>query len=288
MNDTVFRSYSIQQLDEQYNNRARVPEFQEYLTRWAQDSERVRQETEVRENIAYGTGEREKLDIFPAQQPDSPVLVFIHGGYWQVLYKSYFSFLAPPLVEEGFSHVVVNYPLCPAVRLRDIVRSLRWAMVFLYRNIRQYNGDPERINLAGHSAGGHLVAMLMATPWNELDSSLQDGFIKTGVSISGLFELEPIRHTFVNEALKLDQSEIDELSPINLDPPSAGRLDLFVGAEESEEFKRQSTDITSAWSTPEFLTHYEELAGQDHFSIVDEIVNPQSSLFKSLVKRADL
>ena len=280
MNNTVFRDYSIQQLDAQYNNRARVPEFEEYLTRWERDSERVRQQTEVRENIAYGTGEREKLDIFPAQQPDSPVLVFIHGGYWQLSDKANFSFIAPPLIEKGFTVVLVNYPLCPAVKLRDIVRSLRWAAVFLYRNIRQYNGDPERLNLMGHSAGGHLVAMLLATPWSELDSSLQDGFIKTGVSISGLFELEPIQYTFVNEAMKLDQSEIDDLSPINLAAPSAGNLDLLVGAKESEEFKRQSADFAKAWSTAEFRTHYEELAGQDHFSIVDEIVNPQSSIFK--------
>ena len=287
MNKSIFGAYSIQQLDEQYNNRARVPEFEEYLKRWERDSARVRQESPVRENIAYGTGEREKLDIFPGQS-GSPALVFIHGGYWQLLDKSRFSFIAPPLIEKGYTVVVLNYPLCPAVKLRDIVRSLRWAMVFLYRNINKYNGDPERLNLAGHSAGGHLVAMLLATPWSELDSSLQEGFIKTGVSISGLFELEPIRHTFVNEALKLDQSEIDELSPINLAPPSTGRLDLFVGAKESEEFKRQSADITNAWSTPEFMTYYEELAGQDHFSIVDEMVNPQSNLFRLLVERAGL
>ncbi|MDJ0957135.1 MAG: alpha/beta hydrolase [Arenicellales bacterium] len=282
MNNSIFRNYSIQQLDEQYNNRARVPEFEEYLKRWEHDSERVRQASKVREDIAYGTGEREKLDIFPARRPDSPVIVFIHGGYWQLLDKSRFSFIAPPLIEKGLTVIVLNYPLCPAVKLKDIVQSLRWAMVFLYRNLRKYNGDPERINIVGHSAGGHLVAMLLATPWRELDSSLQDGFIENGVSISGLFELEPIRHTFVNEALKLDQSEIDELSPISLAAPSKGKLDLFVGARESEEFKRQSADFAKTWSTAEFQTHYEELAGQDHFSIVDEIVNPKSSIHKAL------
>ena len=282
MNNSIFRGYSIQQLDEQYNNRARVPEFQEYLTRWERGSELARQESQVREDVAYGTGEREKLDIFPAPRPDSPVLIYIHGGYWQQLNKSYFSFLAPFLVEKGFSVVVVNYPLCPTVKLADIVRSLRWAAVFLYRNDRQYNGDPERLTLLGHSAGGHLVAMLLATHWGELDSSLQEGLIKTGISVSGLFELEPIRHTFVNEALNLDQSEIDGLSPINLTAPAKGKLDLFVGAKESEEFKRQSADFAKAWSTAEFQTHYEELDGQDHFSIVDEITNPESSICKVL------
>ena len=282
MSNSVYRSYSIQQLDEQYNNRARVPEFQEYLDRWERDSKRVRQESKVKENIAYGTGEREKVDIFPGHQSDSPVVIFIHGGYWHLSDKSSFSFIAPPLVEKGFTVAIVGYPLCPAVKLRDIVRSLRWATVFLYRNIRQYNGDPEQLRLVGHSAGGHLVAMLLSTPWSELDSSLQDGLIRTGVSISGIFELEPIRYTFVNAAVDLNQSEIDELSPINLAAPSMGRLDLLVGAKESEEFKRQSADFAKAWSTTEFETHYQELEGQDHFSIVDEIVEATGKVLTPL------
>ena len=286
MNNSVFRHYSVQQLDEQYNKRAEVPEHQEYFNRWKLDSEQVRQNHVVRENLAYGTGERETMDIFPAQQSDSPGVVFIHGGYWQALDKSYFSFIAPLLLRLGFAVVVLNYPLCPTVRLRDIVRSLRWAMIYLYRNVKQYNGNPEQFHLVGHSAGGHLAAMLMSTPWSEIDSSLRDGFVNKGVGISGVFELEPLRHTFINQALNLDQSEIDDLSPIYLFPPSIGAMDVMVGSEESAEFKRQSEQFALAWSKDEFVARCQVLENHNHFSILDEMLRPDGKILTSIVAAA--
>lgn len=285
MSDKVYKGYTAQQLDQQYNNRAAVPNHEEYIERWKLDSEQARRQLGVKENIAYGAGERETLDVFPAQIRNVPVVVFIHGGYWQALDKSYFSFVAPPLLQHGFTVVVLNYPLCPAVSLQDIVRSLRWALVYLYRNIGRYNGNAEQMHLVGHSAGGHLAAMLLATPWSQLDSALGNALIRDALSISGLFELEPLRHTYVNQALKLDQTACNLLSPINLPPPISGNMDLFVGGEESAEYKRQSKQLQRIWSRPQFRLRYQTLDGHNHFSILDEMIRSQGKIFTCISAR---
>lgn len=282
MNEKVYKDYTAQQLDEQYNNRAAVPDYREYFERWRQDSQRVREQTEVKENIAYGAGERETVDVFPASAANSPVVVFLHGGYWQALDKAYFSFIAPPLLRSDFTVAVLNYPLCPAATLQDIVSSLRWALIFLHRNVSRYNGDAQRIYPVGHSAGGHLAAMLMATSWSQLDSALRNDFLPAAVGISGLFELEPLRHTYVNQALNLDRTGCKSLSPICVPPPGAGSMDLYVGAEESIEYHRQSKQLEQFWSGPQFELSYQVLPGHNHFSILDELAGPEGKILAGI------
>lgn len=282
MNAIVYKDYSAQQLDQQYNNRAAVPDHQQYFERWRHNSEQARRRLEAIENIAYGVGEREVLDVFPAPAPNAPVVVFLHGGYWQALDKSYFSFIAPPLLHHGFTVVVVNYPLCPAASLKDIVRSVRWALIFLYRNLSRYNGDAERICLVGHSAGGHLAAMLMATPWNRLDSALRNDLLPAAISISGLFELEPLRHTYVNQALNLDHAGCNLLSPIYLPPPRSGYVDLYVGGAESSEYLRQSKQLQQLWSGSQLQMRYQVLPGHNHFSILDELNGTEGKIVSAI------
>lgn len=282
MGEAVFEGLSAEELDRQYNNRAAVPDHGQYLERWAADSAAARSGYAASLDVAYGAGERETMDIFPARGPGAPVVVFIHGGYWQALDKSSFSFAAPPLLARGCTVVVAGYPLCPAVALPDIVRGLRWAMVFLHRNIARYNGDPERMCVAGHSAGGHLAAMLMATPWSRLDASLDDGMVDHAVGISGLYELEPLRHTYLNQALRLDRSSAAEMSPARRPPPASGRLDLFVGAEESDEYHRQVQRLDQAWSNGGVAVHRYVAAGRHHFSILDEMTEPEGAILRRL------
>ena len=284
MNDSdVFGGYSAQELDVQYNKRAEVPHHQSYFLRWQEDSARARRSTDNKEGIAYGTNERETVDVFPAHQAHAPVVVFIHGGYWQAMDKSYFGFIAPPLVERGFTVAVVNYPLCPAASLSDIVRSLRWAMIYLYRNIANYNGDRDRFHLIGHSAGGHLTALLLATAWPNLDSALPADMLKSGIGVSGVYQLEPLRHTNINQALNMSQAEIDDLSPVNLPPPLAGEMALFVGGDESDEFKRQSKLFATTWAKGDFSTRYDVLPGRNHFSILDELTDPAGAILNCLL-----
>lgn len=281
----MFQTYTTEQLEVQYNKRVEVPDHEEYFERWRSDSEAVRQRHAARLDVRYGAGERETLDVFPARGGAAPVAVFIHGGYWQALNKSYFSFIAPSLLERGFTVVVLNYPLCPAVRLRDIVQSLRWAMIFLYRNVEHYNGAREELHLLGHSAGGHLTAMLQATKWSALDSSLNAPLVSSGISISGVFELEPLQYTSVNQALQLEQAEIRELSPMRLAPPVAGEIDLLVGESESDEFKRQSKQLEQVWSGDQFAARYQVLSGHNHFSILEELARPEGVIVQRLGQR---
>lgn len=278
----IFGGYSAQQLEVQYNKRAEVPDHEQYFLRWQDDSIHTRQNTDTKEDIAYGSSERETVDIFPASQAHAPVVVFIHGGYWQAMDKSYFSFIAPPLVERGFTVAVLNYPLCPAASLSSIVRSLRWAMIYLYRNIAHYNGDRDRFHLIGHSAGGHLTALLLATAWSNLDSALPASMLKSGIGVSGVYQLEPLHHTYLNQALNMSQAEIDELSPVNLPPPLAGKMALFVGGDESDEFKRQSKLFAQTWTNGGFYTRYDVLPGRNHFSILDELTDPSGAILNCL------
>lgn len=282
MNAKVYKHYTAEQLDQQYNNRAAVPDHEQYFERWKQKSVQAREQFGMREDVAYGTGDRETLDIFPAQTSNAPVVVFLHGGYWQALDKTYFSFIAPPLLQQGHTVAVVNYPLCPAAKLSAVVTSLRWALIYLLRNLHRFNGDAGRIYLVGHSAGGHLAAMLLATHWDVLDSALNSSIVQHAVCISGLFELEPLRHTYVNQALNLDQEACLQLSPIFLPPPPSGSVSLYVGGEESDEYKRQSEQLVQAWSGPQFALRNQVLDGHNHFSILDELTTTEGKILTAI------
>lgn len=292
-------------LDSQYNNRALVPAFAQHLQRWATDSLSARQQlSQARLDVPYhdtpqaqafvGTTEPvQTLDVFPAaasagssaQGRGAPVLVFIHGGYWRALDKSDHSIIAPPFVAQGACVVVPNYTLCPAVRVSDITRQMVAAVAWVWQHIAEHGGDPERITVVGHSAGGQLVGMLLATDWlavgRQLGLALPAQPLQHGVSISGLFDMEPIRQTPFLADLGLSPEEAISQSPAKLPAPQRpgqrGRLTTVVGGDESDEFKRQNRLIQQAWGSDAVLV-CEELPGLNHFSVVEELVKPGSRL----------
>ena len=189
----------------QYNNRARVPDHAEILARWARDSQAIRDTRPCQLDLAYGDTPAERLDVFrpsdaarepkARRRPGAPMLVFIHGGWWRSLDKADHSFVTPALADAGAVVVVPNYALCPAVGIEDIalqmVRSLAWC----WRHARELGADPERITVAGHSAGGHLAAMMLCTLWKRVGNDLPDDLVRAALSISGVFDLEPLRRT---------------------------------------------------------------------------------------------
>ena len=200
-------------LDAQYNNRALVPDHAQYFERWARDSKAAREHLVCLPDLAYGHGPGETLDLFPAQRRDSdplaPVLVFIHGGYWRSLDKSDHSFLAPAFVKQGACVVIPNYALCPAVTIPDITMQMVQALVWTYRHIAVHGGDPRRISVVGHSAGGHLAAMLLACEWSRFAPDLPEDLVYNALSISGVFDLEPLRHTpFLKDSLRLTPEQV--------------------------------------------------------------------------------
>jgi len=207
--------------------------------------------------------------------------VFIHGGYWQRNDKSGSSYVAGPLVAAGAVSVVINYPLIPTVSMDQVVASCRAAVGWVYRNATSFGGDPGRISVSGHSAGGHLAAMLLATDWTAL--GLPADVVKAAVGVSGLYDLEPVRLCFVNEVMQLDEGAVGRNSPALLPAPRSGRLLLTVGSTEGPEFHRQVDALAGAWRPTGLLVAVLDLPGEDHFSMAAQLGDPASVLTRAVV-----
>lgn len=275
-------------LTTQYNNRARVPEAPAILARWAEDSAQARAAMAGALDVPYGEHPSERLDIFaPAdleastalgtsgtagpQRRARPVLIFIHGGYWRSLDKSDHSFVAADFVRAGAIVVIPNYALCPAVRIDDIALQMAHATAWTWRHIHRWGGDPGRLVVAGHSAGGHLAAMLLACHWRSLDPSLPPSLLSSALSLSGLFEIEPLRLTpFLQQDLRLTGASARRVSPAYFPAPANGTLHALVGGLESEEFLRQNTLIRERWG-PQVVPVCETVPGMHHFSVLDSL-----------------
>jgi arylformamidase len=274
-----------QWLDQMYNNRARVPEAAAILQRWADLSAAARASESRRLDLRYGTAPSETLDLFPSPRAGAPVLVFIHGGYWRALDKADHSFVAPAFTRAGACVLIPNYALCPGtathrVTVPGIVMQMVAALAWTWRNIALYGGDPGRITVVGHSAGGHLAAMLLACHWKAFSADLPGQLVKNALSISGLHDLEPIRNTpFLANDLKLTPAQVRKASPALLPRPAAGRLYSVAGADESAEFLRQNLLIRKAWGAVR-VPRCEALPGLNHFSVLDALTQPGHRLHR--------
>ena len=255
----------------EYDNRARVPEHPAIIAGWARDAAAFRAAwPEADLGLAYGPGERERLDLFRPGPGDAwPLALFIHGGYWQALDGSFFSHIARGLLMHGVAVAVPSYDLCPSVPLTRIVAEMREAAAFLHRRL----GGRRRLLAIGHSAGGHLAAMLMATDWRALDPALPADLVPSGLPISGVFELEPLLPTTIAAALRLTPEEARRLSPRFLPAPGGAALHAVVGAEESAEFLRQGRDFAAAWGGS-----FEALPGRNHFTVLGPLTDPATPL----------
>ncbi len=271
-------------LDAQYNLRLAVPAHPAYFARWAAASRAVRDRGRCRLDIAYGGGELETLDLFSAATAGPPVLVFLHGGYWQAMDKSDFSFIAPAFRAVGVAVAVVNYTLAPAAGMDDIVSQVRRAVAFLAGNGDSLGIGRSRFFLAGHSAGGHLTAMAMLTDWARL--GLDRDPICGGCAISGIFDLEPIRLCYLNTVLGLDAAAAWRNSPSRLlatAPPPDHPLVLAVGGRETAEFHRQQAEFAAEWCGRGGKLTVVDQPAEDHFSIVDRFGEWLSPLFVAVL-----
>jgi arylformamidase len=266
-------------LDAQYNNRARVPEAQAILQGWATASAAARDGSPAKQlDVRYGDGASETLDIFPAATPNAPVLVFVHGGYWRALDKSDHSFVAPGFVADGATVVVPNYALCPAVTIEDIALQCARAVAWVWRHAADFGADASRIALAGHSAGGHLAAMLLSCRWKQLADDLPAQPLAGALAISGLYDLEPLRLTpFLQADLRLTPAQVTRLSPAFFPRPKAGKLFAVVGGDESAEFLRHNQLIRDQWG-PTAVPVCETVPGANHFSVMQNLADPVGRL----------
>ncbi len=264
----------------QYNNRQRVADSAEILGRWAEASALVRSRANCRLDLRYGEDPKQTLDVFT---PDpafaggfAPVLVLIHGGWWRSLDKSDYSFLAASFTDEGALVVVPNYDLCPDVRVEHIAMQLTEAVAWAWRHAAEHGGDPSRIVLLGHSAGGHLATMLSCCHWKRVAKDLPRRLVQGTMSVSGVHDLAPLRRVpWLQEDLRLDAAAVRRLSPVNFPAPAAPQtLHALVGAQESEEFRRQNRVIREAWGA-RAVPVCEELPGCNHYTVLHDLADPQ-------------
>jgi arylformamidase len=261
--------------EKEYDNRARVPEHVDIFARWHREAEAYRAAARDAElGISYGSSPRQTIDLFPAKDDDTqtPLALYIHGGWWRTLAPTEFSQLAGGPNARGVTVAVVGYDLCPQVSIATIIEQMRTACLYLWRKRRQ------RIMVCGHSAGGHLAACMVATDWKTLAPDAPADLVPAAYSISGVFDLAPLTQISVNQDLKLDEKSARACSPLYWRVPAGRSLDAVVGALESGEFLRQSKTIAEAWRQGMAHTRYEEIAGANHFTIVDPLNDPKSAM----------
>jgi len=281
MDDTapVYGHYDQRSLDAEYNNRGKTPDVEVFKTAQLEASNQARRAPDLRRDIAFGPSADERVDVFPATGAEpGPVHVFFHGGYWKQNHKDDFGFVANPFQAAGAAVVVVEYALIPTVEMGELVRQCRAAMAWVWKNAASFGGDASRIHVSGHSAGGHLTTMMMATDWPAFETGLPADLVKSGCAISGIYDLEPIRLCFMNAELSFTPEQVAGYSPVLLEPKGGGKLLLPVGAMEGPEFIRQSADIAAAWSAKGIDARAWVMPGHHHFSIINQYIDPKSEL----------
>jgi arylformamidase len=257
----------------EYNNRARVPENPALIAGWAKDAAAWRERHAPRA-IAYGPSPRNVIDFFSADGK-GPIVVFIHGGYWQALDGSFFSHLAAGLNAHGIDVAIPSYDLCPDVSVDRIIQQMRTASRELARLGRS-------LVISGHSAGGHLAACMLATDWRAFDASLPADLVVAAYAISGLFDLLPLVETSINKAMRLDLTTARAVSPLFWNVPRRGSLDAVVGEHESAEYFRQSLGIVERWGGEGVATRFGTVPDANHFTAIAPLADPGSPMVSRL------
>ena len=274
----LYRGMDRPALDAAYNNGAAVgiAKRDRYIAGWSARSDALRKARGGKIDIAYGPGPRQRLDFFACGRAGAPTLAYIHGGYWQMNDKEAYAFFGEALLPAGFNLAVIEYTLAPAARLDQIVGEVKAAVGWVIDHAAELGGDPRRVFVAGHSAGGHLTAEAMG-----------DARVAGGIAVSGIYDLEPVRLNYLNDKLGLDEAEARRNSPILHLPSRASPLVVSVGLDELPELIRQSEEYWAAWHAKGLPGEYIPLPGHEHFSILEDLASPSGRLMAALKKLAD-
>lgn len=276
----LWRDFDRAGLDAELNLRARTPEHVDYFARWAAESAETRRGLSALEHVPYGAAAGETLDLFlPAVKP-APLLVFVHGGYWQSLDKGDFGFLAPAFVARGIAFASLNYTLAPEASIGRMVEEVRRAVAWLRANADRYGLDPARFAISGHSAGGHLACMTFS---GDRPSASGHPPLRFCCSVSGIYQLEPLRHSYQQDVLGLDADSAAALSPQATIPAGPlGPLLLAVGQEEPGEFVVQQSEYFAAWTAAGHDARALVMPGRHHFSAVEALSEAGHPLYTAV------
>ena len=277
----------VKDINLEYLPRLTVSNAEEYLTKAKIKSARVRRQLNGQLDVPFGNSLGQTCDIFQAPKRTAPVHIFIHGGYWRSLDKDIYSYLAKPLVRSGATVVLPNYDLCPTVKITDIVQQMQRMIVWVYKNIKKFNGDPTKIFVSGHSAGGHLTAMLAATNWSK-HGRLPKSILKGIAPISGLFDIKPHRHSDLQPDIRLTAKEAALMSPMYLEPKIQCPAIIAVGGNEPDSFHWQSLQYTAKLRKHRIKADFLAMQGDNHFSITDRLGNARDPLTKALIAQMGL
>ena len=268
-------------LTQQYNTRANAALAESTLARWTASAALTRRRQACVLDLPCGESAAERVDYFPCAKRNAPLLIFIHGGWWRLLDKRDFSWVAESFTEAGFNVALTNYDLCPRVSLTTIVEQTLRAVAYLYSQSETLDFDPQQIHIAGHSAGGHLAAMMAAADWSAYQAGMPKQLFKTGQLISGLFDLEPLTQMPAVQAdLRLSATELHTCSPLSYAAPSSV-LRAWAGGAESDEFARQSALICSHWGKQGADISGMPNAGLTHFTVMDAWCDPEHALHQA-------
>ena len=267
-------------LDANYNLRAAVPEFQDYFDRYDRMSEAFRERARGSLDLAYGPGARQAVDLFLPDAKAPPLVVFIHGGYWHSQDRRRFSFVAGPLLDAGAAVALIGYDLAPEVDMDGIVAQARAAIGWLWHHGPELGYDRARLAVSGHSAGGHLSAMALATDWTGL--GLPADLIKGVCAISGIFDLEPIRGCYLNDVLALTPEQVRRASPLHLAPLGRCPVTVTVGARETPAFLEQSRRYAEHLRAAGLECELVSQAELDHFGIIQAMAEPDNAAVRAL------
>jgi acetyl esterase/lipase len=271
-----WRAMSQSDRDLGLNNGVAVADSADIVAAWERRSADMRERHPGHLDLRYGPRERNRIDFLVAA-PKAPTMVFIHGGYWQARAKEVFTVFAGGPMVHGINVALIGYTLAPEATLDEIVAEIHGGLDFLVEQLPELGGDADRIVVSGWSAGGHLTAM-----------ALSHAHVKAGMAISGIYDLEPIRHSYLNDKLKLDEPMSHRNSPVMQEGGAMKPLSLVVGGAELPLLRKQTADFAGHRAKYGLPVTYEEIPGADHFTIMNELMSPMgriTTLIRQLVER---
>ena len=278
MAEKLYCGYNKDELENLYNQKHRIPNYEDYPINWKRDSDRARKELETKMDVRYGDHSLETYDVFVGN-PGSPVHVFFHGGYWYSQDKSNFEFMAPAFVDKGWTFVGANYPLCPNVTMTELIHSCRKMVLDIFSRLNTWGLDGSAIHLAGHSAGAQIVSILATTEWDRHTQN-QHPLISRTMGISGIYDLQPVIYIDRNLEIGLTNDDVSEFSPMYSSEPFVGELMLAVGTHEGSEKVRQMQDYAKKQGGRGKGSQSALIENANHFSILDHYADRDGVLFK--------